>query len=506
MPAGGCRRSGCASPASAASGGRRRSVAGFDAIVAQRRAEADEFYDRDHAARPQRRRAPGRSARRWPACCGRKQYYYFDLDSWLAEHGAHPLVGDGSRASATASGSTCSTTTSSRCPTSGSTPGTPPGTSPSTRVALALVDLDFAKQQLAADAAQPATCTRTARSRPTSGTSATSTRRCTPGRRCSLYQIETRRSAAGDLRLPRARPSTSCCSTSPGGSTARTRAAATSSRAASSASTTSASSTAARRCPTGGHLEQADGTAWMALLLPEHARDRARARRATTRCTRSIAFKFVEHFFWIAAAMDRIGEHQDEMWDEEDGFFYDVLRLPDGERACASRCARWSGCCRCAPRRVLERRRRRALPARSPSASRASRKRHPELVAHDRVAATAAACAGRRAARRSSTRRSCAACSPACSTRTSSSARTASARCRATTSSTLTSSTSHGEEYRVDYQPAESDTGMFGGNSNWRGPVWFPVNVADHPRAAASSTATTATTSRSSARPAPAGR
>ena len=40
--------------------------------------------------------------------------------------------------------------------------------------------------------------------------------------------------------------------------------------------------------------------------------------------------KFVEHFFWIAAAVDPIGDHPDEMWDEEDGFFYDVLRLPDG--------------------------------------------------------------------------------------------------------------------------------------------------------------------------------
>ena len=35
----------------------------------------------------------------------------------------------------------------------------------------------------------------------------------------------------------------------------------------------------------------------------------------------------------------------------------------------------------------------------------------------------------------------------------------------------------HGEQYRVDYEPAESTTGLFGGNSNWRGPVWFPVNV-----------------------------
>ena len=44
-----------------------------------------------------------------------------------------------------------------------------------------------------------------------------------------------------------------------------------------------------------------------------------------------IAFKFLENFMWIAYAMDKIGEHGDDMWDEEDGFYYDVLRLPDGQ-------------------------------------------------------------------------------------------------------------------------------------------------------------------------------
>src|SRR4029077_20340440 len=44
-----------------------------------------------------------------------------------------------------------------------------------------------------------------------------------------------------------------------------------------------------------------------------------------------IAFKFIQHFMWIAYAMDRLGEHHDEMWDEQDGFFYDLLRLPDGQ-------------------------------------------------------------------------------------------------------------------------------------------------------------------------------
>jgi hypothetical protein len=41
-----------------------------------------------------------------------------------------------------------------------------------------------------------------------------------------------------------------------------------------------------------------------------------------------VAFKFVEHFMWISYAMDRIGDHQDEMWDEKDGFFYDSSGCP----------------------------------------------------------------------------------------------------------------------------------------------------------------------------------
>ena len=111
--------------------------------------------------------------------------------------------------------------------------------------------------------------------------------------------------------------------------------------------------------PTGGRLEQADGTAWMALFS-QNMLELALILADTTRATSDMVLKFVEHFFWIAAAIDPIGEHPDEMWDEEDGFFYDVLRLPDGSGPAARRCARWSGCCRCAPppsssARLLER-------------------------------------------------------------------------------------------------------------------------------------------------------
>ena len=82
--------------------------------------------------------------------------------------------------------------------------------------------------------------------------------------------------------------------------------------------------------PTGGTLEQADGTSWMArfcldmlTIALELALDNP--------VYEELACKFFEHFIYIASAMDRIGVHNDELWDEEDGFFYDVLRLPRGE-------------------------------------------------------------------------------------------------------------------------------------------------------------------------------
>ena len=101
--------------------------------------------------------------------------------------------------------------------------------------------------------------------------------------------------------------STSCCSTSPGGSTARTRRATTSSRAASWGWTTSASSTAAPPLPTGGHLEQSDGTSWMAMfslnMMPialELARDEPRSTRTSPPSSSSISS-------YIAEAMNNIG-------------------------------------------------------------------------------------------------------------------------------------------------------------------------------------------------------
>ena len=75
--------------------------------------------------------------------------------------------------------------------------------------------------------------------------------------------------------------------------------------------------------PTGGSLEQADGTAWMAFYCQCMLEIVADPVPNTTRCTRRSPSSSSQHFMWIAYAMDRIGEHHDEMWDEEDGFFYD---------------------------------------------------------------------------------------------------------------------------------------------------------------------------------------
>ncbi len=81
--------------------------------------------------------------------------------------------------------------------------------------------------------------------------------------------------------------------------------------------------------PTGGHLEQSDGTAWMAFFS-QCMLGIALELAAHDPMYEEMVLKFAEHFAFIAAAMDRIGENHDELWDEEDGFFYDVLRLPDG--------------------------------------------------------------------------------------------------------------------------------------------------------------------------------
>jgi len=225
-----------------------------------------------------------------------------------------------------------------------------------------------------------------------------------------------------------------------------------------------------RPLPTGGHLEQADGTAWMAFysatmmsIALELARDNP--------ATEDTASKFFEHFIAIVDAMNRLGG--DGLWDEQDGFYYDRLHL-DGrdiplrirslvglipliaveilEEEVIDRLPGFSKrmnwflenrqdlggiiSCMASADDPSEKHRLLALPSRerltrvlrymldeneflSPYGLRSVSKVHEREPYLFRV---------------------------------------------------------NGEEYRVSYVPGESDTGLFGGNSNWRGPIWFPIN------------------------------
>lgn len=81
--------------------------------------------------------------------------------------------------------------------------------------------------------------------------------------------------------------------------------------------------------PGGGKLEQADGTSWMAMYclnMLEMALEIAQVNPAYE----DVATKFFEHFIYIAESLNRIGENWTGSWDDEDGFFYDVLAMPDG--------------------------------------------------------------------------------------------------------------------------------------------------------------------------------
>ncbi len=83
--------------------------------------------------------------------------------------------------------------------------------------------------------------------------------------------------------------------------------------------------------PTGGHLDQADGTAWMAFYCQNMLEIALILTEYDSGMYEEIAFRFLEHFLWITYAMDRIGANHDEMWDTEGGFFYDLLHFPNGD-------------------------------------------------------------------------------------------------------------------------------------------------------------------------------
>ena len=224
--------------------------------------------------------------------------------------------------------------------------------------------------------------------------------------------------------------------------------------------------------PTGGHLEQADGTAWMALFC-QNMLEIALELSIHDRSYEDLAEKFLEHFLWIAGAMDRIGPNDDAMWDEEDGFFYDVLRLPDSS-ARRLKVRSMVGLLPLCASTVFPPDIFRRLPGFQARSTRFIL-RHEELV--DNIAMPVQPGVSGRyllsPLNESKLRRVLAIMLDESEFLSPYGIRSLS-RYHLDHPFVLDS---HGYEHRVGYLPAESDTGMFGGNSNWRGPIWMPVNL-----------------------------
>ncbi len=224
--------------------------------------------------------------------------------------------------------------------------------------------------------------------------------------------------------------------------------------------------------PTGGNLEQADGTAWMAIFS-QNMLELACELAVHDPSYEDMAVKFVEHFVYIASAMNRPG--QDGMWDEEDGFYYDLLRLPDGS-ATRLKVRSMVGLLPLCATTVIEAQQREVLPLAMTQLSQRLR-RMPELM--ESIHPTGPGHFG------VADRGILALVNPE--------------RLRRILTKMLDENeflgpygirslskfheqhpyilNAGGQEYRVDYLPAESNSGMFGGNSNWRGPIWMPVNA-----------------------------
>jgi hypothetical protein len=222
--------------------------------------------------------------------------------------------------------------------------------------------------------------------------------------------------------------------------------------------------------PTGGHLEQADGTAWMALFcqnMLEIAIELAKTRPVYL----DLCVRFIEHFLMIASSMVHSGEVG--MWDEEDGFFYDVLRTPDG-RAERLKVRSMVGLLPLCATTVFDGR---------------FAAKHPDIInrlLHFADARPELTALIHNPSHRGQQGRIL----------TSVLNETSLRRVLSVMLDEREFLSPYGlrsisrvhldhpyryrvgdREYNVGYLPAESDSGMFGGNSNWRGPIWMPVNA-----------------------------
>jgi hypothetical protein len=446
------------------------SFEGFDATFSTRICEADEFFDRispcslnEDERRVHRQALAGML---WT-----KQYYYFDLDKWLDDHGANLLMGSGHRRVRNQEWFHMLNSDIISMPDKWEYPWYAAWDLAFHTLALSLVDFDFAKDQLLLmlrnlyshpNGQIPAYEWNFSDVNPPVHAWAT----------LFLYNIE-RELGRADIRfLERSfqglmlnfnwwvnRKDPEGRNVFAGGFLGLDNIGVFDRSA---------------QLPTGGHLDQADGTAWMAFYC-QNMLEIALILSESDSVYEELAFRFLEHFLWITYAMDRIGTNRDEMWDEQDGFFYDLLRFPNGD-VVRLKVRSMVGLLPLCASTVFEY----GIVQRHPRFKELVDlfvRRHPEMVKH--IAPADESFSGYKGRRLLSV----------CNRQ----------KVERILSYMLDENEFFGpygirslsryhlehplvfhvgqDEYRVQYLPAESDTGMFGGNSNWRGPVWMPVNA-----------------------------
>ncbi|HEY2499801.1 MAG TPA: glucosidase [Candidatus Angelobacter sp.] len=223
--------------------------------------------------------------------------------------------------------------------------------------------------------------------------------------------------------------------------------------------------------PTGGHIEQSDGTSWMAMYSLDMLAI-ALELAAGDATYQDVASKFWEHFIYIARAMNHLGDDGLCLWNNEDGFFYDVLHLPDGSRL-PLRVRSMVGLIPLYAVQIMEPELLDSMPD--------FKMRLEWFIENRKDLTDSMACmetAGHKERRLFSI-----------------TDREQLQRILAVMLDEKEFLSPHGiralsrfhkdhpymldvagVNHQVDYEPGESTTGLFGGNSNWRGPVWFPVN------------------------------
>jgi hypothetical protein len=222
--------------------------------------------------------------------------------------------------------------------------------------------------------------------------------------------------------------------------------------------------------PTGGHIEQSDGTSWMAMYCLNMMKIAIELATRVDPLYEDVASKFFEHFLYIAHAMNEMGDGG--LWDETDGFFYDSLHLPDGTMM-RMRVRSMVGLIPLFAVDTMEQENIDKLPG--------FRRRMEWFTKHRPDLCGNLASLSRQGVEQ---RRLLSVVPRArlvrIIERMLSEAEFLSPYGIRSLSKFHDANpyrmTVKGREYRVDYEPAESHTGLFGGNSNWRGPVWFPLN------------------------------